>query len=88
MAEEARYLVLSADGADAVLFVANRARLESYLSDATAFTQEGGAEPVFMGAIPESGGFVHPGEWREEHALILEVKVVVPKPVTTKWALP
>lgn len=84
-----QYLVLTPDGSRSSMFLTDRAGLEEYLEEQSAFVAQGGFEPGFLDEIPTTHlGGVRPGEWQEHQQLILEVKVVVPQPVTVKWQIP
>lgn len=88
MAEDKRrYLILSSDGSRANLFLTDREGLEAHLEQASRFVEEGGYDVEFISELPVEGS-VMPGAWRENEELILEVKVVVPQPVTVKWQIP
>lgn len=83
------YLILSPDGSRATMFLTDRAGLEEHLAEATRDVAQGGFEPGFLDAIPTTPyGSVDPGQWQEHQELILEVRVVVPQPVTVKWQIP
>lgn len=85
---EKQYLILSPDGTRASMFLTDRAGLEKHLEERAA--AEAAWQPRWLEEIPTQRGYrtVDPGTWGELDELILEVKVVMPQPVTTKWALP
>lgn len=84
-----QYLILSPDGPRAHIILTDRAGLEEYLQEVTQGVEEHDVTPpAFLDVIPSEDGSVEPGHWPESTELILEVRVVVPQPVTVKWQIP
>lgn len=85
-----QYLILSPDGPRAHIILLDRAGLDEYLQETSRNIDEHGIRPpTFLTSIPDEGHHsVEPGHWPEGTELILEVRVVVPQPVTVEWQIP
>lgn len=83
-----QYLILSPDGSRSLIALVDREGLEKHLAEAV--DPEAAWQPRWLEAIrtERNGRTVYPGGWDEVEELILEVKVVVPQPVTVKWQIP
>lgn len=81
-----QFLILSTDGARPSIIRVDRAGLLEYLDEVGKRSADGSPNPVWLERWP-AGDSIDPGQWPEGTEMILRVEIVVPEPVTVKWAV-